>query len=362
MKGKCDLVFYSNIIIIRYELTFIFLFFFWGVFVFSIIASAPFRFLVGSNKRVFTVHAGLISHHSKSLGDLINGGMSEANQGCASLEDVEESTFVRFSQYGYTGDYIAADPEILLDSSTIACTSTDTPSKPTRSTDNARPAEAIEEPTYTGFTYAPIEVEAVQSLEPNEPDFADLWTASVRKKKKAKQQPAELPRQGYPFGSFGYDDNHPTEESASSSRKEKLWKRFERRTYTVSTPSFHPRKNRESCEDYTEVFLCHARLYVFADKWGIVPLKQLSLYKLHQTLSDFTLYKERIGDIVALMQYSYDNTPHLSSINDPLRSLVIHYATCVVEDLVQSSEFKALLEEARQLASDLILKMINRLD
>jgi len=48
--------------------------------------------------------------------------MSEEKEGCAWLEDVEEHTFVRFSQYAYTGDYVAADPEILLDPSMIANT------------------------------------------------------------------------------------------------------------------------------------------------------------------------------------------------------------------------------------------------
>lgn len=38
--------------------------------------------------------------------------MSEAKEGCALLEDVEEQTFVQFSQYAYTGDYSAADPDI----------------------------------------------------------------------------------------------------------------------------------------------------------------------------------------------------------------------------------------------------------
>ena len=49
--------------------------------------------------------------------------MSEAKEGCALLEDVEKSIFVRFSQYAYTEDYTAADPNIVLDFSIIAATS-----------------------------------------------------------------------------------------------------------------------------------------------------------------------------------------------------------------------------------------------
>lgn len=154
------------------------------------------------------------------------------------------------------------------------------------------------------------------------------------------------------------DDNFDTKESASSSRKEKLWKLFEK-AYAGPKPSFHPRKNLNSCEAYDEVFLSHARLYVFAERWDIARLRMLSLKKLHKTLSVFTPYEERAEDIVALMRYSYANTERS---DDPLRSLVIHYATCVVEKLVPNPEFKKLLEKQCKLASDLVVKMIDRLD
>ncbi|MCJ1347306.1 hypothetical protein MMC31_005529 [Peltigera leucophlebia] len=322
----------------------------------SIFASATFRFLVGSNKRLFTVHVAPIAHHSKSLGDLMNGGMSEAHEGCASLEDVEESTFIRFSQYAYTGDYFAADPEILLDSSTIACAST--PSRPTPSNDDSRPeAVAVEESAYSGFSIPVVGPPVGEK----EADVPDLWLPFEEKKKGRTKGPAESKSQEE---SFNFDDDHSTGESASSSRRRKLCELFQRSSTFFSKVSFYPRINQGSCEDYTDVFICHAQLYVFADKWDIAPLKRLCLYKLQQTLIFFTLYKERVGDIVALMRYSYDNTPHLSATDEPLRSLVIHYATCVVEALVQTSEFKALLlaEEGRQLASDLIVRMIDRLD
>ena len=53
--------------------------------------------------------------------------MSKARKVCALLDDVDEHTFIRFSQYAYTGDHITADPVILLDSSTIVTTHCDPP-------------------------------------------------------------------------------------------------------------------------------------------------------------------------------------------------------------------------------------------
>lgn len=308
--------------------------------------------------------------------------MSEAQEGCAWLEDVEESTFVRFSQFAYTGDYIAADPEILLDSSNIASAPSEpppihtdrpvavTPSEPPPPIHTDRPAAVPPSepppPAEHAWPVTPEESVAFEELDGQaEPPVdserlfdwnRDTWRPNITSKKK----------KGKAIKSTNLEnlDVH-TEGSPSSSRREKLWKIFESISYSVPKPSnhsFHPRKNLESCEDYKDVFLCHARLYVFAEKYDIAPLKKLSLSKLHKTLSVFTLWMERVGDIVALMRYSYANTVYRSPSNDPLRLLVIHYATCVVEQLVKSSEFKALLEEPGELASDLVVKMIHRLD
>lgn len=56
-------------------------------------------FLVGADKRLYTVHAGLIAHLSKPPSVLVTGLASEAKERCAWLEDVDEQTFVRFNWY-----------------------------------------------------------------------------------------------------------------------------------------------------------------------------------------------------------------------------------------------------------------------
>jgi hypothetical protein len=84
-----------------------------------IISSAPFRFIVGKNRDTLTVHSALAAYHSRPLDALINGHMSESQSGFAVLDDVDKQTFLRFCQYVYTGDYAAADPDILLHSSTV---------------------------------------------------------------------------------------------------------------------------------------------------------------------------------------------------------------------------------------------------
>lgn len=65
------------------------------------------------------------------------------------------------------------------------------------------------------------------------------------------------------------------------------------------------RENKDSLEDYTPVFLGHARLYIFAEERMIDDLKTLCLHKLHKTLMSFTLCEDRRTDIVELVRYAY---------------------------------------------------------
>jgi hypothetical protein len=71
----------------------------------------------------------------------------------------------------------------------------------------------------------------------------------------------------------------------------------------------------------------------------------------------FTLYRECIGDIVKLVRYSYENTAEISESEDELRSLVVHYVACIIEDLVQDSEFQLFLEDLGPFSKDLVKQM-----
>jgi hypothetical protein len=251
---------------------------------------------------------GLIANQSKPLSRLVNGQMSEAKEECARLEDVDERTFGRFIRYAYTGDYLSAEPAILLD------------------------------PSLLSSTQSNLHIGRPRSDDENE--MSDGLLRAEKKRYRRESARSLIPE----------------------SKKGKLWREFEGRSYSTPLPLFQPRKNQESCEDYTEVFLSHARLYAFAEKYDIAPLCQLSLHKLHRTLTEFKLYDDRRGDIIELMRYTYLNTPDLSESMDPLRSLVIHYAAYVVEKLAKSDDFQTMLEELGQLGRDLVLWMLKRID
>ncbi len=100
-------------------------------------------------------------------------------------------------------------------------------------------------------------------------------------------------------------------------------------------------QNQAPDEDYSSVFIGHAQLYVFAEKWIIPELKTLTLNKTHKTLIGITLYERRRKDIVKLLQYAYsnDNTPDTDEGADDLRALITHYITCELESFLQCPEF-----------------------
>lgn len=102
-------------------------------------------------------------------------------------------------------------------------------------------------------------------------------------------------------------------------------------------------------EDFSTVFTTHARLYLLGDKYDITDLKSLALEKLHQTLLKFQLYESRIGDVLNLVRYVYENGPQ--DHEDSLRDLVTGYVVTEVDVIGKSSEFSTLLEEGGMFVS-----------
>lgn len=111
-------------------------------------------------------------------------------------------------------------------------------------------------------------------------------------------------------------------------------------------PSPKPLITRHSSqvhENYRPVFLGHANVYVFALKYDTDGLGDLSLKKLHAALCEFQLYPERISDIAKLLKFVHEARRYS---HDGLRKLVMEYAACKIEDLVDDPAMKGLAVEA----------------
>ncbi|USW59533.1 Putative SKP1/BTB/POZ domain superfamily protein [Septoria linicola] len=119
--------------------------------------------------------------------------------------------------------------------------------------------------------------------------------------------------------------------------------------------------NTDLHEDYTGVFLSHARLHAFALSHDVKGLEKLSLYRLYQTLKSFQLHDERVGDIAALFEYCYGELEYHSEAF-ALRAVVADYVACHVEKLAFDSVFAQTLCAPNEAAADVIQRLLGRLD
>jgi len=142
---------------------------------------------------------------------------------------------------------------------------------------------------------------------------------------------------------------------------------FENKRFYTELPrqplldSCEPVSNSNPKQDFAPVLLAHARLYVFADKYGIKPLQDLVLQKLQQTLVRFELYPERIKDILELVRYTYSDDHTLDNGADELRVLVAIYMASRIDKLKKSDYFLTLMEDGGAFARDFWLIMRNNI-
>jgi hypothetical protein len=250
---------------------------------------------VGEEKRPIIVHSAAVTAHSKVLSALVNNGMAESQTRTATLDDIEEDDFLRFCQFAYTADY----------------------STPSFTQDKIPTIEDEEIPAAPPPSPPPEDVDALVAS--SEISVWDKWGINVSQRE--YRSPSNL---------------------RTSFENRKFSTGFFRQQFLdpcVPLRYAHPSHN------YTPVFLAHCRLYIFADKYGIEPLQQLVLHKLHRTLLLFQLFPERVRDVVELVRFAYTDEHTFSGGNDELRALVTIYAVLNIDRLDKSDSFLALLED-----------------
>lgn len=294
---------------------------------------------------MFTIHGAAISKLSKSLDDLLNGSMREANERCVNWEDVDEKTFLRFAQWAYTGEYISAEPEFILASAQLASLKKGSVSK--ASGDD------------TASSLASFKI--VNENEKN--DLCSHCGVVLHSTRSVQCGSCRKSFSCLYCGNCG--NNQQTRCLQCRKTTEKLSKKQDMiqtfnnsKRFPSPTIPYTPRKNEKSFEEYSEVFLSHARLYTLADKYDIPDLGKLSLHKIYVSLKEFTLYPSRVGDVINLASYCFENT----ITGDKLRTLLVDYCACVIEDMLEYEGFKDLVDKSSDFAFALMKKMKNRLD
>lgn len=338
--------------------------------------------------------------------------MREAKAKYVKWPDVDEKTFVHFTEWAYKGTYETEEPDILLDLSLIGAETGPTETQATP--EDKKPEESL---------YSLVSTSYAQTLGKDccwNESCASYGNKNSKNKHQAKclsclrtyRTPAcqdccsvytDCPNCG-PLtngtrpsclspncdSSYGYDNpgdvyyagqvdvnclrcrtpygtskcgcgsvfsDCPT--CGGLSQKSKFSKRqtLIHKFLNEITSEFSPQKNKEGCEGYTEVFLCHAKLYVMADIYDIPALKQLTLHRLHATLKEFTLYPSRMNDIATLAKYVFENTVP----EDKIRDMMTLYYACIIEDAWKHDGLKSVIDGVPDFAFGLISQMSDRL-
>ncbi len=285
------------------------------------------------------------------------------------IADCDEQTFIRFSQYAYTGDYVAATSEILLSSFDIDTANIGDTDGNGKGTADTKIGDSL---ARVSFAPAPEEVipapdevaRAPEAVIPI-PDIQENWGMGHALASESLWNSSYTSRTPTKKSSKKTKVSVMTEPVEACTQKcvrhcvklypaAKIRQTFVDRHYSITSPIFKAQGNSEACENFTEVFLCHARLFVFADKYLITALTGLCLHKLHQTLIEFHFYDERAGDVVELLRYAYSGEGW-----GDLQALVVHYAACVIRKLQKNEDFIALLGERSSLSAHLIDRLLS---
>ena len=223
---------------------------------------------------------------------MIHGHLKEATQGYANLNEVSEATFAHFVRWLYTGDY-RATPHIV----------------------NGNEAN-------TSVPATPVEIA--------DDDWSG-WGTTKKKKKKKEQICLRLILKE----KFISSETHVDDGVKSGSMG------------TI-------RSNKSPEEEHTAVFLSHANLYVFAEKYDIQDLKQLALTKLRHSLATFTLYETRTEDILGLLRYVFSETAPTRPGEQNIRSMLMLYVATEMEILQEQDEFREMLAEDPEMMKDFL--------
>ncbi|KAJ6112293.1 hypothetical protein N7523_002115 [Penicillium sp. IBT 18751x] len=118
-------------------------------------------------------------------------------------------------------------------------------------------------------------------------------------------------------------------------------------------PEFEKDFSNDPFTSYAAVFLSHAEIHHVGVRTGWVSLIVLSLYRLLQLLEKFTLFEERTGDIVQLLEFVFEDSEYMESLEDMLQDYIVWN----VEMMMRNADFKSFLERNSSLEQTVFRSM-----
>jgi hypothetical protein len=303
------------------------------------VQSDLFTFYIGEERQPFIVHSKAVAATSRYFDRLVHGGLSEAQTRSAELKDTDPDTFVRFLEYAYRLDYIV--PQWTQDNSPSRDDGLHSGTDVSMLHNLELPSSdenVVQQAASPGTLQTPL-----QAI----PHWNNSWSNS-------KAAPSS-------FGAFSYEA--PLKKLKKLKKDQmSLRSTFYKREYINPVDNIlnllrvecEPKPNTSPKQDFTPVFLAHARLYTLADMRMVHPLKALVLHKLHKTLVEFELYHERLGDVVELAKYAYDHGEDRAEDGtiDALRDMVVNYIVCEMKVLGKHAGFRNLMDGGGEFAGD----------
>ncbi|CCE32468.1 uncharacterized protein CPUR_06328 [Claviceps purpurea 20.1] len=260
----------------------------------EIFASQPCVFVVGEDKREFLLHSDLVKRESEALGKIIDASFAEGRKGYVVLRDDDVEIISAFAQFIYTGYYHLSFNMSAPDSANESHDKGNRGNNVAQFTEFRRPHNG-------------------------------LWRRFIQRnhyENQEKLSDSESYMIPYEASRFEIDDSDVPYLNAGYMDK-----------------------------DCSELFISHVRIFVFAQYYAVEALMDLSMQRLHEALCGFSLSIVRIGDILALIRYCYEQ-PDLKR----LKKMVAMYSAAVVNSQIQEvviEDFEDLLTERGDFAADM---------
>ncbi|KAG5961938.1 hypothetical protein E4U56_003611 [Claviceps arundinis] len=298
----------------------------------EIITFKPFKFVVGKERKEVYMHSALVARWSRVLDKMMSSPFIEGQQGFAVLADEDVRTVAAFAEFVYTGDYHLPSVEAPLDSKT------EHGGTESHDTNDCRDSDKVLGRPLNNHWTAFATSEEYGTYGCRKPSSNPVTPSTARFRLCPKCYWI------FPYGgdctSCGHKLDAPPAPAPPS---------------VPLAPVLNPGSMRT---DYSDFFIAHAKVFAFADCYGINALMDLSMRRLHQALCGFRLSKTRVGDILALVRFCYERPGP-----EKLKRLVASYSAAIMDPGVSNlmpDYFQQLLKERGDFAADMAWFLASR--
>ena len=278
---------------------------------------------------------------------MCNGLMNESINKTATLADIEPTTFVRFAEFCYFGNYRSALKAVPVI---------------TRSSDLARHLAA--EGVVNHFCYYCGQGYFRVTENPHFPRCNSTCKSNTTFCVLCRSCPS--------VRSF---DDRVCKGCATTysliirqNPNQALWDDFKKQEFGAMGMLHRELRDylqHQKKDEPSDDLIDHAKLWVFAECYDIPALRDLSLHKLHRDLVMFMLSERNSDELVDLLEYVATNTMESQHSDEgftfgecTLRNLLLRYTICYTDILQGSKRFGKLLENGGSLARDYVRKLM----